>query len=122
MYKFMLSIPKKAEKEKESEKKEKKANSIAIPSSQLLKVLGERLAEQEKKESKQIKSQKLVNLWSVLTVGGMAMKSQSAILSLLRCMGGKNRVSGRKSRTVEQPSQREPPLPLVKRRNQGTSV
>ena len=48
--KFMLSIPKKAEKEKE--KKEKKANSISIPSSQLLKVLGERLAEQEKKESK----------------------------------------------------------------------
>ena len=36
MYKFMLSIPKKAEKEKEREKKEKKANSIAIPSSQLL--------------------------------------------------------------------------------------
>ena len=52
MYKFMLSIPKKAEKEKEREQKEKKANSIAIPSSQLLKELGERLAEQEKKESK----------------------------------------------------------------------
>ena len=52
MYKFMLSIPKKAEKEKEREQKEKKANSIAIPSSQLLKELGERLAEQEKMESK----------------------------------------------------------------------
>ena len=33
MYSFMLSIPKKAEKDKKKERKEKKANSISIPSS-----------------------------------------------------------------------------------------
>ena len=118
----MLNIPKKAEKEKEREQKEKKANSIAIPSSQLLKELGERLVEQEKRNSKQTKNQKLLNLWFVLTVAGMAIRSRFAILSLLRCMGGKNRINGRKSRIVDQPSQRETPLPLVKRRNHGTAI
>ena len=51
-YRFFVTIPEKAKKEKkEKEKKEKKTNAIHIPSSQLLRELGERLAEKEGEQS-----------------------------------------------------------------------